>query len=223
MFEQSELIAAGAAAQAAGMPVTQSGRGARVVAVAPGAPASRVLAKDDVITAVDGAPISINEDVGAAIRSRPAGTTFTFTIERNGHTIDVKVTSALGIAQQGPAVGIVTETRDLTVRLPFKIAFRERDIGGTSAGLAYALAVYDLIKPGDLAHGRSIAATGTIDVAGHVGPIGGVREKAEAARKAGAQLFLVPTEELAGAQGNGLATHAVDTLQDAIALLRRAS
>jgi PDZ domain-containing secreted protein/Zn-dependent protease len=221
MFEQSELVAAGAAAKAAGMPVQQSGNGAQVIAVVPGAPASRVLTKDDVITSIDGNKISTNEDVAAAIRSRPAGTTFTVGIERNGRTIDVKVQSKSGIAQQGPAIGIATETRDLKVRLPFKITFRSRDIGGTSAGLAYTLAIYDLIKPGDLARGRSIAATGTIDVDGDVGPIGGVREKAEAARTAGAQLFLVPNEELSGAHGLGVPTHGVNTLQDAIALLQQ--
>src|SRR5439155_11993632 len=60
MFQQSELVAAGAAARAAGMPVTLSGKGARVIAVVPGAPAARTLAKGDVITAIDGSPISLN-------------------------------------------------------------------------------------------------------------------------------------------------------------------
>jgi len=222
MFEQSELVAAGAAAKAAGLPVKVSGRGAQVIAVLPGAPAAQVLTKDDVIVAVDGNPVSINEDVGNLIRSRPAGTTFTLTVEHNGRTMTVNVRSKSGLAQQGPAIGIATETRDIVVRLPFKVSFRGRDIGGTSAGLAYTLAIYDLIKPGDLARGRAIAATGTIDVDGDVGPIGGVREKAEAARAAGAQLFLVPNEELSGARDLGLPTHGVDTLQGAIALLAKA-
>jgi PDZ domain-containing secreted protein/Zn-dependent protease len=221
MFEQSELIAAGAAAKAAGMPVKLSGRGAKIIAVVPGAPGARVLAKDDVIVAIDGNPVSIAEDIGAVIRSRPAGTTFTFTIERNGRTITVKARSRTGLVQQGPAIGIATETRDLNVRLPFKVSFRQRDIGGTSAGLAYSLAIYDMIKSGDLAHGRAVAATGTIDVDGHVGPIGGVREKAVAAKAAGARIFLVPNEELSGAHGSGLETHGVGTLQDAIALLQQ--
>ena len=221
MFEQSELIAAGAAAKAAGMPVEQSGHGARVIAVVPGAPASQVLASGDVIVAIDGNPVSVNEDVASAIRSRPTGTTFTFTIERNGRTINVNVRSKSGLVEQGAAIGILTETRDLSMRLPFKVTFRSRDIGGTSAGLAYTLAIYDLIKHGDLARGRSIAATGTIDVDGGVGPIGGVREKAEAAREAGAQLFLVPSEELSGVHGLGLPTHGVDTLKDALALLQQ--
>src|SRR5260370_22893856 len=114
--------------------------------------------------AIDGTPVSINEDVGNAIRSRPAGTPFTLTVERNGRTIKVEVRSKSGLAQQGPAIGIVPETRDMVVRLPFKVSFRARDIGGPSAGLAYTLAIYDLIKSRDLAHARAIAATGTIDV-----------------------------------------------------------
>lgn len=221
MFEQSQLVAAGAAAKAAGMPVSLSGRGSRVTAVVPGAPAGRVLAKGDVIVAVDGRPVSLAEEVGAAIRSRPAGTLFTFTIERIDRRIEVKARSRTGLTQEGPAIGILTETRDLKVRLPFEVEFRRHDIGGTSAGLAYALAVYDLIKPGDLARGRSVAATGTIDVDGRVGPIGGVREKAAAARDAGAKLFLVPSEELSGAHDTGIETHGVSTLEEAIAVLSR--
>ena len=219
MFEQSELVAAGAAAKAAGMPVEVKGTGAKVVAIQPKSPAARVLATGDVITAVDGDRVTVADDLGPIVRSRPAGTLFTFTITRNGHALDVKVRSRTGIIEQGPAVGINTETNHLTVRLPFKVSFRPHDIGGTSAGLVYSLAVYDLITRGDLAHGRAIAATGTVDVDGRVGPIGGVREKAAAARMAGAQLFLVPSEELSGAHGTGIDTHGVGTLGDAIKVL----
>ena len=221
-FRQSQLVAAGAAAKAAGMRVTLSGRGARVIAVVPGAPASRVIAKGDVITAVDGKSVATAEEIGPMIRSRPAGTIFTVTIERNNRTINVRARSRSGLTQEGPAIGVQTETRDLVVRMPFEVEFRRRPIGGSSAGLPYALAVYDMIHRGDLARGRSVAATGAIeDVDGRVGPIGGVREKAAAARDAGAKLFLVPDDELRDARGSDLETHGVGSLRDAISLLMR--
>jgi PDZ domain-containing protein len=222
MFEQSEMIAAGAAARAAGMHVELTGKGVRVVDIVPGAPAYKVLRKGDAITSIDGVPVFVAEDVGRIVRARPAGTEFTFSVDRSGQPVSLKVRSRAGVVQEGPAIGIFTETKDLSIHLPFKVTFASRDIGGTSAGLAYALATYDLITHGDLARGRAIAATGTIDLDGHVGPIGGVREKGAAAKSAGARLFLVPDEELPDAHGPGLETHGVGTLQDAIRTLERA-
>jgi PDZ domain-containing protein len=65
-------------------------------------------------------------------------------------------------------------------------------IGGPSAGLAMSLAILDDLTPGDLTGGKHVAVTGTIDPDGRVGEIGGISQKAVAARAAGAQLFLVP-------------------------------
>ncbi len=39
-----------------------------------------------------------------------------------------------------------------------------------------------------------IAGTGTIDVDGNVGPIGGIQQKLSAAQSAGAKLFLAPAD-----------------------------
>jgi PDZ domain-containing protein len=56
----------------------------------------------------------------------------------------------------------------------------------------WALGMYDLLTPGDLTGGRTIAGTGTIAPDGTVGPIGGVQNKIVAAKRAGADVFLVP-------------------------------
>ena len=65
-------------------------------------------------------------------------------------------------------------------------------IGGPSGGLAMTLAILDDLTPGNLTGGKRTAVTGTIDSDGHVGEIGGIEQKAIAARAAGAKLFLVP-------------------------------
>src|SRR2546423_9216562 len=44
--------------------------------------------------------------------------------------------------------------------------------------------VYDLASPVDLARGRVVAGTGTIDLDGRVGEIGGIAEKVVGARRA---------------------------------------
>ena len=44
-------------------------------------------------------------------------------------------------------------------------------------------------------HGRKVVATGEIELDGSVGPIGGVKQKTFGARRAGADVFLVPAGE----------------------------
>jgi PDZ domain-containing protein len=54
------------------------------------------------------------------------------------------------------------------------------------------LAILDDLTPGNLTGGTRVAVTGTIDAQGDVGEIGGINQKAVAARAAGARLFIVP-------------------------------
>src|SRR5205823_713201 len=72
------------------------------------------------------------------------------------------------------------------------VHFSSRAVTGPSAGLAYALAVEDLLDRADLAQGRTIAATGDVQPDGRVGPVGYVGQKAPAATGAGATVLLVP-------------------------------
>jgi PDZ domain-containing protein len=57
------------------------------------------------------------------------------------------------------------------------------------------LTLLDELTPGELTGGHDIAVTGTIDVNGNVGPIGGLRQKAVAVRSAGATAFIVPAAQ----------------------------
>lgn len=63
-------------------------------------------------------------------------------------------------------------------------------VGGPSAGLAMALATYSLLTTGSCPEGY--AATGMILPDTSVGPVGGLKEKLEAAASAGAKIFLIP-------------------------------
>jgi PDZ domain-containing protein len=99
-----------------------------------------------------------------------------------------------------------------------------REIGGPSAGLIFALAIYDLITPGELTGGRYVAGTGTIDPAGAVGPIGGIQQKIAGALENGATIFLVPADNCDEAGRSPLADEIdlvkVATMDDAVAALR---
>jgi PDZ domain-containing secreted protein/Zn-dependent protease len=220
-FRQSEQFAAAAAAKAAGLKVGVTGTGAQITQVTPGSPAARSLKTNDVIVAINGKTVHVTDDVGTTIRTRPAGTTFDLTVERAKKQIHVTVPSTSGLpGTHAPAIGVLLATRDYSVELPFKIHFKHEDIGGPSAGTAYALAIYDMLSPRDVANGRRIAATGTIDVDGDVGPIGGIVQKAEAARKARATWFVVPQSEASDLRHPQLHIVPVTTLQQAIDKLR---
>jgi PDZ domain-containing protein len=75
---------------------------------------------------------------------------------------------------------------------PFNVHISTGDVGGPSAGLMWSLGLDDLLTPGDLTKGRTIAGTGTLDVEGTVGPIGGIGDKITAAERLGADVFLAP-------------------------------
>ena len=80
------------------------------------------------------------------------------------------------------------------MRLPINVRINAGDVGGPSAGLAFALDILEQLGR-DVDHGRRVAATGEIELDGTVAPIGGVEQKTIGVRKAGIHVFLVPAGE----------------------------
>lgn len=91
-------------------------------------------------------------------------------------------------------------------------------IGGPSAGavmaLALTVALHDLIDPGPTwTLDPGVAATGTINPDGTIGPVGGIPAKAEGAKAAGIRTFLYPAGlDVAATQVDGRVV-AVDMAQ----------
>ncbi|HWD71188.1 MAG TPA: site-2 protease family protein [Actinomycetota bacterium] len=221
MFDESRVLAAAAAARARGIAVTLTGAGVQVIGVTAGSPAVGTLKPGDLITAIDGTPARTEFELEDAVRSRPAGTRFGLSVVRNGKT--VAVSAASGEGKGGPVLGIVPVTSKIDVAAPFRITFVPRDIGGPSAGLAYALAIADALSPAGPRALAVVAATGTIDLTGTVGDVGGVDLKGFGARRQGASLFIVPADELAAARGTVPDVKGVTSLSQALALLSGAA
>jgi PDZ domain-containing protein len=102
------------------------------------------------------------------------------------------------------------------------VEIQSGSIGGPSAGLAFALEIIDQLMPAGLTGHMRVAVTGTLDLGGRVGPVGGVRQKTMAARRAGAQLLIVPNPDYAEAAalaGNGMGVIGVGSLDDALRAL----
>ncbi|HEX2047545.1 MAG TPA: PDZ domain-containing protein [Acidimicrobiales bacterium] len=178
---------------------TDLGAGAEVVEVQPGMPAAGILQRDDVITAVDGKPVANSGDAVAAIRARAPGDTLRMQVKRgDGPPFEAEAVLAQG--EEGrPLLGVRLSTK---IRLPFEIDIDSGRVVGPSAGLAYGLELLDLLTPGELTGGSSVAATGDLRSDGSVGAIGGVGQKTVTVRRAGIKVFIVPKENEAEAQAH---------------------
>lgn len=111
----------------------------------------------------------------------------------------------------------------VSYNLPGTISIKTSYIGGPSAGLAMTLTLIDQLSSGSLTGHHVVAATGTIDARGGVGDVGGVAEKTVAVQRAGAQVFLVPSVEVATARASaspGLRVIGVTSLAQALRALR---
>ncbi len=126
------------------------------------------------------------------------------------------VISALNYLRQHPEI---TEGREVKRS---NISFNVKAIGGPSGGMAFSIALIELLGNEDLLRGRHVAGTGTISSDGKVGAIGGIAEKITAAKRAGASLFIAPRSNCAEIKivPIGMKLVAVATLSQAVAALR---
>lgn len=213
----SQQIATVAGLRAAGVDVQKL---PMVTAVQQSGPSAGILDPGDLITEVDGEPVKTPLDVANAVADRHVGTKVVFTVLRDGKLSKQAVTTRSTAAKpDDPVVGITTDTG---YRYDPQVSFGIDDsVGGSSAGLMFALAIYDRLSTADLATGRVIAGTGTVTAEGTVGPIGGVQEKLAAASRDQATVFLLPKDNCAGVREvpAGLRLVTVSTVSEAIAAL----
>jgi len=193
-MSDSQETATAAGLRAAGLPVPET---ITITQVAPGVPAASVLRAGDVVTGLNGRPTSDSTTLRARLRALAPGATVRLQLRRAGRPLSVATTT---IADQGRTV--LGVGLDPSFRFPVDVKFATRDVGGPSAGMMFALGIYDLLTPGSLTGGRQVAGTGTIDADGTVGPIGGIAQKLVGARTAGARWFLAPASNCGEVVGN---------------------
>jgi PDZ domain-containing protein len=195
------------------------GDGALIESTVPGCPADGELYPGDVVTAIDGEPIGSRAAASRAIEAVPAGVDLRFDLEVDGEPVEATFARERCLeGDDNPLVGV-----HIMNTFPIRLSIASGQIGGPSAGLMFALGLYELMTPGDLTDGRTIAGTGTIGLDGSVGPIGGIADKVVAAERAGADVFLVPRDnlpELQGVDTGGMELLPVGTFDDALEALR---
>jgi PDZ domain-containing protein len=192
-------------------------------------PSDEVLDPGDRIIELEGQPVDGVEDLGQILAGLQPGDVVSMKIDRpEAGELDVEV--ELTSSPDDPDRTIVGfypfDTR--RVELPFDLDIDTGAIGGPSAGLAFTLTLIDELTPGELTGGGRVAVTGTIELDGSVGAIGGLRQKASAVAQTGVSVFLVPAsqndDDIAAARlagGDGLVIIPVATIDEAIAALER--
>lgn len=179
-----------------------------------GSGADGVLKVDDVLVAFNGTALTTFTQLTTLLKATTAGATVQIGVMRAGARMDVKVVTSArpgGGAQLGVLV-------NPTFKPPIDVSIKIDNIGGPSAGTMFALGIIDKLTPEDEAHGQIIAGTGTMDISGGVGPIGGIRQKLVGARQDGAAWFLAPASNCSDVVGHvpaGLHVVKVSTLHEA--------
>jgi Lon-like protease len=161
----------------------------QIATVDQGMPADGKLRPHDVLRRVGSTPITAETNIPQLIAAVPTGQSVPITVQRKGKPVTVQVTPTTENGAKVIGVTLRVGIRPLPVRVKVRI---DPTIGGPSAGLMFALSIYDTLTPGSLTSGGSVAGTGTINALGQVGEIGGIQQKIVGADRDGAQLFLVP-------------------------------
>lgn len=217
-FTSSQELATVAALRYLGYEVSEDGDAVVVREVLDGAAAEGVLEAGDQILAIDGEPVATPDDVVAAVSSREPGETVPMAVDRQGDRLALDVPTAESEITPGQAaVGVVvSQSWDLPLEVQIDVPGR---IGGSSAGLVFALGIVDTLTPDELLGGEAVAGTGEIRTDGTVGAISGVQQKIAGARESGAGLFLAPSancDAAVGVDAGEMLVVPVDTLDEAV-------
>ncbi len=226
LMDTSKLAAVAVALEYLGEEIDIRTTGTVVRQIAEGSPAASGLELDDVIVAVDGEDVDVPDEIGQLLQVGGPGVAHVLLVERpagSATRTEVEITTTAAPEDAGRAIiGIAPEDRIVGFDFPVDVTIDSGTVGGPSAGLAFTLAVLDVLTPGELTGGRKVAVTGTMALDGTVGPVGGGAQKAITVRNSGYEVFLVPPaelEEVREAVGDDLEVIAVGNLAEALEAL----
>lgn len=181
----------------------------------------------DVILRIDGIECHDLENIKKLIQTYNKDDEVTIDIIRDNKETTAK--AKLYGTSDGIKIGLVTVLEhEIETDPEIEVKYKSSE-SGPSGGLMTALEIYNRLTEDDLTKGRKIIGTGTIDDAGNVGEIGGVKYKLAGAVKEKAEIFLCPLEnydeakELQESKKYDIKVIGIATLSDAINELRGVS
>jgi PDZ domain-containing protein len=190
-MSRSQRIAAAVALRKLGYRVVAKPNGVIVSVVELGSHAAGELQPSDVIVSVNGTATPTLAKLRSVLARVKIGDVVSLRVRRGDRllTVDIR-TIADPLNPQRAIVGF-TPDQSAQITLPIRVSIDAGNVGGPSAGLAFALEVMEELGH-DISHGYRVAATGQMELDGTVAPIGGVKQKTFGAREAKADVFLVP-------------------------------
>jgi Lon-like protease len=210
------------ALKALGLPVKIEPIGARVAQTLRGYPAAAKLRARDLIRALDSSPVTVPDDLSRLLAEHNPGETVSLLVRRQGRARNVAIQTVPNPSDpRVPFLGV--ELAEPKITLPLAVKFDLGQVGGPSAGLAFALDLLEELGR-NVDRGRRVAATGEIRLDGSIRKVGGLKQKTIGARRSDMDLFLVPGDNAAEARqyANGLRIVPVDSFQQALRALATA-
>lgn len=202
MKTDANRVAAAIAMQKAGIGQGVVPDGVRIVAIVKDSPADGKLMAGDIVDKLNGAQVKTVEDmVGYMAASVKPGEMVAITLRRGEEALTVQVpTQASGVDAAKAAFGVSVQT-EAKLDMPRTVDFDEyrAHVGGPSHGAMLTLALIDQLTGGGVTGGLEVAGTGTIEMDGSIGMVGGIPQKAYAVSRTGADVFFVPEEGEAAA------------------------
>ena len=147
---------------------------------------------DDILE-IDGSKIDSLADISKILDSYEVGSKLNIKVKRNGKEM---MKYAIVHEKDGrKLIGIaLTSIYDYEVDPKITFTFSNSE-SGPSGGFMVTLAIYNQLIDNDISNDLKIAGTGTIDIEGNVGSIGGVKYKLKGAVDSKSDIFLVPAGE----------------------------
>ena len=189
----SENVAIAVALDSLDYEIESEGDGVLVVGLLDDSPVKGKLIKNDLIISINNELVRSTSEFISMLRSYEIGDIINIGLIRNEQelTIETKLIEHVEYENE-PMVGFLASTPNQQFIFPFEVDIKTGNVGGPSAGMMMALNVYNLLTEDDITNGKKIAGTGTIVIDGSIGPVGGVKQKVIAAKRANAGLILVP-------------------------------
>ena len=189
----SENVAIAVALNSLDYEIESEGDGVLVVGLLDDSPVKDKLIKNDLIISINNELVRSASEFISMLRMYEIGDIVNIGLIRNEQelTIETKLIEHVEYENE-PMVGFLASTPNQQFIFPFEVDIKTGNVGGPSAGMMMALNVYNLLTEADITNGKKIAGTGTIEIDGSIGPVGGVKQKVIAAKRANAGLILVP-------------------------------
>ena len=216
----SENVAIAVALDSLNYDIQSEGDGVLVVGLLDDSPVKDKLIKNDLIVSINNELVKSVSEFISMLRTYEIGDIVNIGLIRNEQELNIETKLIEHVEYENePMVGFLASTPNQQFIFPFEVDIQTGNVGGPSAGMMMALNVYNLLTEDDITNGKKIAGTGTIEIDGSIGPVGGVKQKVIAAKRAKASLILVPSanyEEASLFEDDNTQIVAVDSFDNAL-------